>query len=238
MSEESLRDTECALTKTELAVFVHELRNALTGIGGYGELLRRPLRQDERRAASDGIQLAVARADALCSVTLGGSLPAEETASSEPVQLRVLATRVASEQRVVTGRTIEVTGDDDVTVMGDELALARALTNLVDNAAKYSPADQPIGVSVSLEASADGSAVAVIEVSDRGPGILAEQRGRVFELFARLGRDAETPGTGLGLAVVRSVLEAHGGFVRVLDRIGGGAILRAELPAAQPTQRA
>lgn len=238
MSEGSLRDTECALTKTELAVFVHELRNALTGIVGYGELLRRPLRQNERRAASDGIQLAVARADALCSVALRGSLPAEETAPSEPVRLSVLATRVASEQRAVTGRTIDVTGDDDVTVMGDELALARALTNLVDNAAKYSPADQPIGVAVSLEASADGSAMAVVEVSDRGPGIPAEQCERVFELFERLGRDAETPGTGLGLAVVRSVLEAHGGGVRVLDRTGGGAILRAELPAAEPTQLA
>ena len=233
MSEQPLHETECALSRDHLAIFVHELRNALTGIVGYGELLRRPMPHTERRAASEGIRHAVARADALCKMALEGTLPAQPASPSEPVHLGVLALRAASEQRAVSGRKIDVAAPADVTVAGDELALARALSNLVANAVKYSPADQPVGVTVSSEVAVDGSRVAVIEVSDRGAGIPAEQRDAVFELFERLERDAETPGTGLGLAVVRGVIEAHGGLVRVLDRSGGGTILRVELPTSE-----
>ena len=233
MSDEPLHQTDCALSHDDLAIFVHELRNALTGIVGYGELLRRPMPHAERRAASDGIRHAVARADALCKMVLKGTLPAQPASPSEPVHLGMLAHRVASEQRAVTGRTIDVEAPAEVTIGGDDLALSRALSNLVANAIKYSPADQPVGVTVSSEVAANGSRVAVIEVTDRGAGIPAEQHDAIFELFERLERDAETPGTGLGLAVVRSVIEAHGGEVRVLDRSGGGTILRVELPAAE-----
>ena len=234
MSEEPLQEAPCALTHPEFAVFTHELRNALTVIAGYTNMLRRPLQSEDRLAALDGIHHAVFRANALCDQAVSGHL-AQGLAPvpRESVPLWVLAERVASEQRAVTGRVIEVCAPGDIDVTGDELALSRALSNLVVNAAKYSPADGPIEVSVALEARTGGSPVAVIDVADRGLGIPADQRERVFELFERLERDADAPGTGLGLAVVRDVIAAHGGSVVALDREGGGTIMRVELPVAE-----
>ena len=73
---------------------------------------------------------------------------------------------------------------------------------------------------------------ALLEVSDRGPGIPAEDRERIFEPFERLRIDDEIPGTGLGLAIVRDVVQAHGGTVAIVDRPGGGTTMRAELQIA------
>jgi two-component system sensor histidine kinase TctE len=73
---------------------------------------------------------------------------------------------------------------------------------------------------------------AVIEITDRGPGIPEEERDFVLKPFARLDRDADTPGTGLGLTVVRSVAERMGGRVAIHGRDGGGTVVRVELPLA------
>jgi len=112
-------------------------------------------------------------------------------------------------------------------VLGDGHALARVLTNLIDNALKYSLEKQPVEVTIAVEGSS-----AVIEVADHGPGIPEEYAETVFEPFERLGRDASVPGTGLGLSVVRGVTESHGGTIVALPRDGGGTIMRMTLPLA------
>ena len=76
-------------------------------------------------------------------------------------------------------------------------------------------------------------ATAVLEVSDRGPGIPADEREQAFEPFERLGHDTDVPGTGLGLTVVASVVRANGGTARILDNPGGGTIVRIEFPLAR-----
>jgi signal transduction histidine kinase len=77
---------------------------------------------------------------------------------------------------------------------------------------------------------------AVLEVADRGPGVPAELRERVFERFARGGGDAtRAGGSGLGLAIVRAVADAHGGRVELLDAAGGGSRFVVSLPAAAAT---
>ena len=117
-------------------------------------------------------------------------------------------------------------------VRGDAAALKRVLANLIANAVKFAGA----GGSLAVRAQArppDGKAL-VLRVEDRGPGIAREERERVFEPFYR-GPAAErnsTPGSGLGLSLVRHVVRAHGGSVRVEAREGGGASLVVELPAA------
>ena len=222
------------LSHAEIALFAHELRGALTVISGYTALLRHPLDEAEREAALSGIERAISRADSLCADALEGRAPTPATARvREPVIIAELAEQAASDQRFATGREVRVRIDAPrkLIVKGDGQALARVLGNLVSNAAKYSPPETPLDVCVDLVQRPFLGDTAIIEVADRGPGIPAEMRERVFEPFERLGRDENQPGTGLGLAVVKNVVTSHGGRVDIVDRDGGGAIVRVELPA-------
>jgi two-component system sensor histidine kinase MprB len=117
------------------------------------------------------------------------------------------------------------------TVDGDPALLERAVTNLLDNAVKWSP---PGGgqVVVSLHAGPTGGdgATAVLRVADNGPGIDPDDLPHVFDRFYRSARARSLPGSGLGLAIVRQCAERHGGVARALPRPGGGALLELELP--------
>jgi two-component system, OmpR family, sensor kinase len=222
------------LSHAEIALFAHELRGALTVIAGYTALLRHPLAENESEAALDGIERAIARADVLCGDALQGRAPTpNKYRVTEPVSVTELAEQAAADQHSATGRDVRLHIDmpADLVVKGDGQALARVLGNLVGNAAKYSPAGTPLDVSVTREVRPFLGDAAIIEVADRGPGIPAEMRELVFEPFERLGRDANTPGTGLGLAIVKNVVTAHDGRVEILDREGGGTVVRIELPA-------
>jgi signal transduction histidine kinase len=105
--------------------------------------------------------------------------------------------------------------------------LVQVLWNLLENACKYSPPGAPIRV----EAWRNGAEV-VIGVADRGSGIPAADRERIFQRFYRLDRDrrAHAQGSGLGLAICRGIVEAHGGRIWVEDRPGGGSTFRVALP--------
>lgn len=220
-----MTDPKPGLDRTELVTLVHELRGALTVISGYGDLLRRPLDEESRAQALEGIERAVARADRLLEEALLGDGAGEER--RDPLDLTLLAERVADEQRAATGREVEVVAAGPAFVRGDTDALARLLGNLVDNAAKYSAARTP----VEIEVRASETTVA-LTVLDRGPGIAEHDRERAFALFERLGAEGgAVEGTGVGLAVVAEVAARHGGSVRIEDREGGGAAIGVELPA-------
>lgn len=220
--------------REDFAVFAHELRGALTVIAGYTEMLKRPMPEDERAASLAGILRAVGRADKLCSEVLTGrSADVLLPPTRDPIELGALAEQVAEEQRAATGRAVLVEAVGDVSVAGDEQALGRALANLVSNAVKYSPADTTVQVRVRAEETSEFGATAVLEVSDRGPGIPADEREQAFEPFERLGHDTDVPGTGLGLTVVAGVARASGGTARILDNPGGGTIVRIEFPLAR-----
>ncbi len=111
----------------------------------------------------------------------------------------------------------------------DTALVGQALANLMENAAKYTPAGSPIDVSARVEGE-----VLVIEVADRGPGIAAGEESRVFEKFVRLPSGAAQPGAGLGLAICRAVAAAHGGTATVSGRAGGGAVFALRLPLGGP----
>lgn len=118
---------------------------------------------------------------------------------------------------------------------GDPLLLTQALVNLLDNAGKYAPPDQPVTVSVAVAECGGADGWAEIAVADRGPGVAPTDRERVFDMFFRGEINAARPaGTGLGLAICRGLVEAHGGSVRVEDGEEKGArfVIRLPLPAA------
>ena len=116
------------------------------------------------------------------------------------------------------------------TVRGDAERLRQVLSNLIDNAVKYSPAGGEVRVSTRAE-----NGRVQVAVSDRGPGIPSEQQRLIFEKFgrAKLG-DKTKPGTGLGLFIARSIAEAHGGAVDVDSVPDRGATFTLTLPLDQP----
>jgi two-component system, OmpR family, sensor histidine kinase MprB len=138
----------------------------------------------------------------------------------EPVRLDLLAreaTVVAARRsqrdfRVVTDVTL---------VSGSPAELTRAISNLLDNAVKWSPADTPVEVTVSA---------GVCAVRDHGPGITAEDLPHVFDRFYRAAAARTLPGSGLGLAIVRQVAEAHGGTATAETAEGGGTVFSLRLP--------
>ncbi len=142
------------------------------------------------------------------------------------VSLAIDQNRVAAEANRVT---IVSGGDAGAEVYGDEPLLAVALHNLIANAIQYSPKGSRVGVGVN---NADG--VVEIAVTDQGIGIEDEDRDRVFERFYRVdpARSRHTGGSGLGLSIVKHVVQNHGGDVRVWSQPGNGSTFTIRLPEA------
>jgi two-component system sensor histidine kinase KdpD len=111
----------------------------------------------------------------------------------------------------------------------DGLLIEQVLINLLDNAAKYTPPGAPIDIDAEL-----GDGAVLVEVADRGSGIPQGEEERVFQKFTRLADRAAPGGAGLGLAICRGIVTAHGGRIWVEPRAGGGAKFRFSLPIDGP----
>jgi two-component system phosphate regulon sensor histidine kinase PhoR len=110
-------------------------------------------------------------------------------------------------------------------VRGDAERLRQVLTNLIDNAIKYSPAGGDVEVRAYRE---DGRLR--VDVSDQGPGIAKDDQRLIFEKFGRVSGGTARPGTGLGLFIARSIAEAHGGLLEVASAPDHGSTFTLELP--------
>jgi signal transduction histidine kinase len=145
----------------------------------------------------------------------------------EPLALEVLdvGSRLAQE----TGVSLRLTEAEPLTVIGNARSLRRALLNLVDNAVKYTPAGGKVELALSRH---DGRAE--LSVQDTGTGIEASQLERIFQPFVRLdeARVRAQSGAGLGLAIARSIFEAHGGELGVESTPGAGSRFTIRLPLA------
>lgn len=115
---------------------------------------------------------------------------------------------------------------EDASVRCDADLLATAILTLVDNAIKYSPADEP--VDLTTRRLPDG--MLLIEVTDRGPGVAAGMRNAIFERYVRAREHARIPGTGIGLSLVKVVAGVHQGRVDVCDAATVGATFRLIVP--------
>jgi two-component system sensor histidine kinase KdpD len=111
----------------------------------------------------------------------------------------------------------------------DAVMIERVLANLLENAAKYTAAGTPLEIA----AVATGGSITV-SVSDRGAGIPPGQEERIFEKFQRLADESAQSGAGLGLAICRAIVEAHGGHIAARNRPGGGAVFSFSLPLSPP----
>jgi two-component system sensor histidine kinase MprB len=200
----------------------HELRTPLTSLRTNVDVLRRhtDLPAEMRARVLDDLDSEVAELSSLVEevVAVGSG-----RTSDEPIRAMPLAEAVeAAAERVGrrSGRTIEVRTDASV-VEAQRLLLERAITNLLDNAAKFDRTQAPI------ELSALGGRIAV---RDHGPGIAADDLPHVFDRFFRAVAARSQPGSGLGLSIVTEVAAAHGGSTFAENSPDGGAIVGFILP--------
>ncbi|NNL66690.1 MAG: HAMP domain-containing protein [Myxococcales bacterium] len=210
----------------------HELRNPLGSIRAASEMLAEVESTAERKRFLEMIQREIARMEVLLAGVRevsrldAGAWPEQP----EPVELGALLSGLAEsfatrgETRVVVSRP-----EEPLVVRAPADGLARAVENVIDNAAGFSPPDGRVEVVLTRE-----SDRARIQVLDRGPGIPAEHRERVFDRFFSY-RPGTAPGdrhTGLGLAIVRAQVENAGGRVEAREREGGGTGIEIRLPLA------
>lgn len=211
----------------------HELRTPLTSIRGFAELHRQGAVSDPddvvrllRRIEDEAKRMGLLVEDLLTLARLDQQRPL----LFQPVDITGLAAdAVHDAQAVQPDRLIALDVAAPVVVRGDEARLRQVLANLLANATQHTPATAPVRISVR-----SGSGIAVVEVSDEGPGMTPEVAGRVFERFYRadVSRTRASGGTGLGLSIVASLVHAHGGKVELDTAPGRGATFRVTLPTA------
>jgi len=221
-------------TKTEfLSIVSHEFRTALTGIQGFSELIRDGgLEPDEVRAYGGYIFNDADRVNRL----IGDMLDLDRMESGR-MSIRtadvdineVLSDAIA---RAGGSPSVEFKADLDPRlpiVVGDRDRLVQVVSNLVNNAVKYSPD----GGTVTLASRTEGD-FALVSVTDTGVGIPPDEIGHVFERFRRVrsGAAQSIPGTGLGLTIVKQIVEMHGGKIWVESAVGHGSAFHFTLPLA------
>jgi two-component system phosphate regulon sensor histidine kinase PhoR len=229
------RQHDLQQTKNDVMALVsHEMRTPLAAIQGMSELLAQyDLDRERRREMNTAINDEAKRLTLMITEYL--DITRLESGATvlrrSPVRVESLVERslllldpLAGQKRMRLVRRFEA---NLPAVLADPDLLARAVGNLVSNAIKYSPA----GTEITVRVRADAGGVAV-EVSDCGPGIPAADLDRIFEKFYRVPRveDADTPGTGLGLALVREIAELHGGTVTVTSTVGAGSTFTLCIP--------
>jgi two-component system, OmpR family, sensor kinase len=236
--EDMLRQLSAARAETEATLerqreFVadasHELRTPLTSILANLELLESELDGDRREMAESALRSYRRMRRLVGDLLLLARADAGREVAATPVDLSAVAREAAAEAAALSSdHPMSLDLREPVTVSGVADELHRLAGNLIENALLHTPPGTPVTVSVRR----DGG-FALLEVADRGPGVAAHLRERVFERFASGGdgSGARSRGSGLGLAIVRAVADAHGGRVELSDAAGGGARFLVVLPA-------
>ena len=195
----------------------HELRGPLTVIRGNLDLLKRKLREAERRESLKAIERETVRMAKivddllfLAEVESGGPTRKEEVSLKA-----ILAEEVERVKNIAGERKIVVNRQQDLNVKGDTQRLKQLLANLVDNAIKYTPENGVIMLSFYQEGDR-----ARLEVTDTGIGIAPEHLPHIFDRFYRVdkARSRASGSTGLGLAIVKGIVEQHGGKIAVTSQ--------------------
>ncbi|ADW22601.1 MULTISPECIES: ATP-binding protein [Thermus] len=240
-----LRERELALLKSQeetsrlLGLLLHEIKNPLMSVLGALELTLEVegLPEEAKELLSIAEKSARRIQDLLNKAREYLRLGQGVRLKSERVDLKALLLQVAEEMRPLARRKgialRLILPKREAWVYGDREWLYQAVLNVVNNAIKYTPEGGRVAVRLLVGPEQYG-----IAVSDTGPGIPKEEQERVFEPFYRASTRGEVEGTGLGLALVKRVLEAHGGEVRLRSRLGQGSTFLLLLPRPRPGQRA
>ncbi|MFY0409477.1 sensor histidine kinase [Solicola sp. PLA-1-18] len=228
---DSARDSEQRMRRF-VADASHELRTPLTSIRGFADLYGQGGAPDRdttdrfmERISSESARMGLLVEDLLVLARMDQDRPLD----LGPVDLVPLAEEVVQDARATDPDrpVVRVASAGHVVVRGDANRLRQVLGNLVRNALVHTPPGTPVSVSVGVE-----GGEGVVVVRDKGPGMSAEDAGRVFERFYRAerSRTRAAGGSGLGLSIVSALVEAHGGRVDLRTAPGEGATFTVRLP--------
>jgi two-component system OmpR family sensor kinase len=215
----------------------HELRTPTSVISGLAQLWRQgdlregdELEEAMRRVGQESNRMRALVEELLLLARLDSGAPLE----TRPVDVGRLARDVLADAAIThPSRQVTARIDDNVTAVGDESALRRVFSNLVTNALTHTPATS--AVSVEVKGSPGG---ATFEIADTGPGMAADDAAHAFERFWRAAPGRTRSGSGLGLSIVRAVVEAHRGTIVLDTAPEQGTRVRVVLPPARPVDAA
>lgn len=214
-----------------VATVSHELRTPITAMIGAAKTLLRGGDQMSAEERASFLEMIERQGDRLLRLTRGVLAGAQVESGAAPrrekVDLGALARDVADEL-LSTGRStheVEVNAEPEgASAWGDPTALRQIMSNLVENALKYSPEGSKVRVGV-----LDLSSETLLEVSDEGPGIDAGSVETIFERFKQM-ESSRSGGFGLGLYIVKNLVEQHRGTIEVSGEAGAGTTFRVRLP--------
>lgn len=244
------RSEELARERAKFVTAVsHELRTPLATLRLHAEMLTEGLVGESRKArVYTELRTETERLTRLIENVLEASRIAE---GRQPRRLSEADLRAAVRQVLATmectvrtrGFTVQLEEGEPVIALFDPAALSIILHNVVDNALKYAAGHDPRVIEISIKSHADAAVrtnanrtlAAVLRVRDHGPGVPPRERERVFDRFYRVKDEAlaHRPGTGLGLALVRELATAHGGYARIPETRGAGTTIEVAFPGGQ-----
>jgi two-component system sensor histidine kinase KdpD len=220
-----------------LSAISHDLRTPLASLVGLADTLAltKPPPSEAQRQITTAIRQSALRMNALVNNLLdmarleGGAVQLNR--QWQPLE-EVVGSALAACAPMLAGRALRVRLADDLPLLHlDAVLIERVLVNLLENSAKYSPAGSAIEIAARVDA---GNAV--LTLADQGPGLPKGREEAIFQKFERGERESALPGVGLGLAICRAIVQAHGGTIRGENRPGGGARFVITLPLGEPPQ--
>lgn len=223
------------LRSSILSAVSHDVRTPLTALVGLADSLAmaKPPMSDQQKETAEAIRDQAARLSGLVSNLLdmarlhAGAVKLRK--EWQPLE-EVVGSSIKLLSRNLLEHRVSVSLPADLPLLEfDAVLIERVFCNLIENAGKYSPAGSPIEISARrLDAAVE------VVVSDRGPGIGDGRSADIFEMFVRGTRESAKPGVGLGLAICRAIVEAHGGSIAAANRPQGGACFSFTLPTGNP----
>ena len=220
------------LRNSVLSTISHDLRTPLTTMVGLSTLLAQALPRERQLDIARAMHEEALRMNNLVTNLLDMARLQSGVRLNRAWQLLddVVGSAIRSADHALQGHRLRVDLPADLPLLEfDEVLIERVLVNLLQNAGKYTPA----GATVTLSAHAGERAVE-ISVSDDGPGLPAGMEARLFDTFTRGQHESSTPGVGLGLAICRAIVEAHGGEIRARNLEPHGACFEFTLPCGAP----
>jgi two-component system sensor histidine kinase KdpD len=231
VAQNTLLDMESErLRNSVLAALSHDLRTPLTSLVGLADRLSYELDAEPAAAHAAAIRDQARRTAKLVNQLLEmARLESRRTELHKDWQSleELVGAALAELDAQLAGRNVEIALDPELPlVYCDGVLITRVLVNLIENATKYTPLQSPIRLVGQLK---DGFVEIAIE--DRGPGLPRGREQAIFDKFMRGQEESAIPGVGLGLAICRAIVNAHGGQIRGENREGGGARFVFTLPA-------
>ncbi|MGO4257601.1 sensor histidine kinase [Marmoricola sp. RAF53] len=235
LQRQAMRDlararNELTEARSVLGAVAHDLRTPLQAVVGFAEFLLDEDLDPEQRELAERIAQAGKMMTELTEDLLGTLTTREAALSVVPLDLAALVTEIVSSYNLLAARSgahalVEASVPSALQVEGDPTRLRRAFENLITNAIKFSPRESTVHVTLVRHGDE-----AELTVTDVGPGIDPSEHVAVFEPFHRSPGSDAVPGVGLGLPIVKQIVEQHHGTVTVDSRLGAGARFAVRLP--------